>query len=396
MKWGWLLSRRVGLMALAALLVIALAGLAVRAGPLAPVKVTAVKAESGMLSPTLFGIGTVEARRSYTLGPTAAGRVKSVQVDVGDRVRAGQILAEIDPVDLDERIRSLEAARIRAEHAVTATEAQTSDAQARLQLAEMNAKRYRDLAEKRFVSSSAAEGKQQESISARALRQSAQANLLAARQEVLRIQADLAGLRQQMQNLKLVAPQDALVASRDAEPGSTVLAGQAVIRLVASDSLWIKTRLDLARSYALTVGLPAEVILRSNSQAKLSGRIVRLEPVSDSVTEERVVQVLLDQPPAGLTVGELAEVTILLAPSQARLALPNGALKNTVQGAGVWLIREGKPHFERVVAGRLGAGGQVEILQGLRAGDLVIVHSEQEISEKTRIRIVDRLVRGAT
>ena len=81
-----------------------------RSGPLAPVTVTLVKAEARALHPALFGIGTVEARYTHRIGPTVAGRVERLDVQVGDAVHAGQVLGEMDPIDLDERIRSQDAA----------------------------------------------------------------------------------------------------------------------------------------------------------------------------------------------------------------------------------------------------------------------------------------------
>jgi len=98
---------------------VALLGLMVvvasRSGPLAPVGVTVATVESKPVTPGLFGIGVVEARHTYKIGPTIAARVKSIDVNVGDRVAAGQVLGEMDPIDLDKRIRALEAAVLRAE-----------------------------------------------------------------------------------------------------------------------------------------------------------------------------------------------------------------------------------------------------------------------------------------
>jgi HlyD family secretion protein len=65
-------------------------------------------------------------------------------------------------------------------------------------------------------------------------------------------------------------------------------------------------RLDQGRSVGLTVGLPAQVLLRSNPGQTSAGKVARVESISDSVTEERVAQVSLDQLPASLSVGELA------------------------------------------------------------------------------------------
>jgi multidrug efflux pump subunit AcrA (membrane-fusion protein) len=96
---------------------------ALRSGPLAPIPITQTTVETRAIAPALFGIGTVEARYRYPIGPVVAGRV----LRMGDRVRAGQRLGEMDPVDLDERVAAQEAARQRAESAIQAAEAQVRD-----------------------------------------------------------------------------------------------------------------------------------------------------------------------------------------------------------------------------------------------------------------------------
>jgi HlyD family secretion protein len=136
-----LMSRRVGLSLLGMVLVAALAFAVMRSGPLAPTRVTVVEVAEGQLTLSLFGIGTVEARRSYLIGPTTAGRVRQVSVDVGDTVKAGQLLAEMDPVDLDERAKALEASVARASSVVAAAQAQRRDAKARSELAAITARR---------------------------------------------------------------------------------------------------------------------------------------------------------------------------------------------------------------------------------------------------------------
>lgn len=230
-------SRRLALGLLAALLVAALAYVIMRSGPLAPTRVTVAKATEGSLAPSLFGIGTVEARRAYLIGPTAAGRVRRVAVDVGDAVRAGQLLAEMDPVDLDERAAALDASIARAGSAIAAMQAQRQDSQARKELAGLNARRYVELGKQNFMSGAAVEAKLQEQTSAEAAVSGADANLAAARQDLQRLAAERAGLRQQRDNVRLLAPADGMVSSRDAETGSTVVAGQAVLRLIEPASL---------------------------------------------------------------------------------------------------------------------------------------------------------------
>ena len=391
MKLDSFFSRKFGLLAFAVILLVGFGFVVARSGPLAPTKVTITRVETGSLSSSLFGIGTVEARRSYFIGPTAAGRVKAVHVDVGEQVKAGQLLAEIDPVDLDERLRSLEASYARASSAVLAADAQRKDVLARQTVAGLNAKRYRDLGDKHFVSPSAVESKQQELTSAQAAVDASEANLQSARQEVVRLKADQDALRQQRNNLRLVAPVDGVLTSRDAEAGSTVVAGQSVLKLIEPSSLWVKVRLDQGRSSGLAAGQAASIALRSNPGMPLTGKVVRIEPVSDSVTEERITLITFDQIPPGLSIGEMAEVTVQTAANQSGLTLPNAAIKQMPEGSGVWKLRDGKPVFVAIKLGTSTLDGAVQVLEGLGAGDEIIVFSERELSEGSRVKVVEQL-----
>jgi HlyD family secretion protein len=372
-------------------LAVAMVFVVMRSGPLAPTRVTVVQAAEGRLTPALFGIGTVEARRSYLIGPTVAGRVRAVTVDVGDRVKAGQLLAEMDPVDLDERTAALDASVSRASSVVAAADAQRRDALARKELAAVNARRYVELGAQNFISAGAVEARLQEQSSADAAVGAAEANLAAARQDQQRLAAERAGLRQQRASVRLLAPAEGVVTSRDAEPGSTVVAGQAVLRVIEPSSLWVKVRLDQGRSAGLAAGLPAQVVLRSNPGQSIAGKVARVEALSDSVTEERVAQVSLDQPPPGLSVGELAEVTLTLPPTAPAVLLPNAAIKRVQTQTGVWTIENGSLRFAPVRLGQASLDGQVQVLEGVKAGATVVVHSEKDIAAKSRITVVDSL-----
>ena len=359
-----------------------------RSGPLAPVRVTVAQVARANLAPLLFGIGVVEARRNYLVGPTSAGRVRKVAVDVGDVVQAGQLLAEMDPVDLDQRFVATSAAANRAKSAVDTAAAQLADSVARREVSAANARRYDDLGKKGFVSSSVTEGKSQELKSAEAQFAGAEAALAGARQDLARLNAERDGAQQQRSNLRLLAPADGVVTARDAEPGSTVVAGQAVLRMVAADSLWIKLRLDQNRSAGLQVGLPAEIVLRSRPNQVLAGKVVRIELLSDSVTEERIAQVAFDAPPSDVSVGEMSEITLRLPAVKQALAIPSAALRQRGGKTGVWVQAADKLSFVAVRTGTSGADGSVQILDGLKEGEAVIVHSERDLVEDSRIKVV--------
>jgi multidrug efflux pump subunit AcrA (membrane-fusion protein) len=385
--------RKLSLIVFIVLLVALFAYVALRSGPLAPVPVTVQSVRQESISPSLFGVGTVEARYAYLIGPTVSGRVRQVSVQVGDRVQAGQIVAEMDPVDLDERVSSQQAALARAQAAVLASEAQVRDTTARKSYAEAQVRRYEQLLLKRFVSDEAVEAKRQERLVTEAAFASASANRDGARQDMARIRADRDGMIQQRANLRLLAPVNGLVVARNAESGTTVVAGQAVVEVIDPASLWVNVRFDQLRASGLRAALPATIVLRSQARQKMAGRVERVEPRADAVTEEALAKVVFDNAPESLPpVGELAEVTVAQPELPAAPVVPNAALKRQNGKIGVWLVESDELSFVPVQTGASDLDGRVQITQGLKAGDRVVVYSQREINSRSRIKIVDHLV----
>ncbi|MFZ5556444.1 MAG: efflux RND transporter periplasmic adaptor subunit [Pseudomonadota bacterium] len=375
MKHLPLQSRTVALLAV----IIPLLGLFVyvvlRSGPLAPVAVTVVQVASRPLTPALFGIGTVEARYTYKIGPTFAGRVKRLDVHVGDRVRAGQVLGEMDPVDLDDRVRSQESA-------LKGAEAALREAAARQAYAETQARRYAQLFAVRSTSEEILVTKRQEL-------QIADAALSAAREDLARARSDREAVAAQRSNLRLVAPVDGVVAVRDADPGTTIVAGQAVVEVIDPKNLWINVRFDQINASGLAVDLPARIALRSRSDQLLKGRVLRVEPMADAVTEETLAKVIFDNAPEPLPpIGELAEVTVDLAELPATPVIPNAAVRREGEKLGVWQIVDGDLRFTPVKLGVSDLDGRVQVREGIEDGDQIVMYSEKELSQRSRIHVV--------
>ena len=351
---------------------------ALRSGPLAPVAVTVATVGSRAMAPALFGIGTVQARYTHKIGPTFAGRLKRLDVQVGESVKAGQVLGEMDPVDLDDRVRGLDAA-------LQGAQAQLREAQARQDFARTQARRYEQLLARRYVSQEMVAGKRQEL-------QVADAGLSAASQQIARARADREALGAQRSNLLLVAPVDGLVAARHADPGTTVVAGQAVVELVDPSSLWINTRFDQINAQGLQAGLPARIVLRSRAGKDLVGRVLLVEPMADAVTEETLAKVVFDHLPVPLPpIGELAEVTVSLPALPARPVIANASIQRVDGNLAVWIVTDGDLQLVAVTLGAADLDGNVQVLAGVEPGDQVVTYSERALTANSRIHVVDRL-----
>ncbi len=345
-----------------------------RSGPLAPVPVTVTTVEVREVSPALFGIGTVEAKSLFKIGPNAPGRVRNVFVNVGDRVSARQLLAEMERPDLDV-LNNTDAERNFIRKALQQEE---SDARSRLASAENN---LRELLAQSPAASAA------ETAEARAA-------VASAREDLGRASGSAKNPLRVSANLRLLSPVKGLVTQRSAEPGTTVVAGQAVVEVVDPKSLWINVRFDQVGSAGLKGGLAGRIVLRSQS-APLAGRVLRVEPLADAITEETLAKVVFDKLPVPLPpIGELAEVTIVLPALTAKPTIPNASLVRVAGELGVWALEgsTSKILFKHVKAGAADLEGNVQILEGLQAGDRVVVYSQKPLKSMSRIKITDKLI----
>ena len=130
-------------------------------------------------------------------------------------------------------------------------------------------------------------------------------------------------------------------------------------------------------------------------QQVLAGRVERVELQADAVTEERIAQVMFDQIPAALSIGEMAEVTLQLQETDSALVVPQASVQTHQGRTGAWRLKDGALDFVSVQWGASSPDGRVQALSGLASGDTVVVYSDRPLSVGTRFKVVDALVKKA-
>jgi HlyD family secretion protein len=364
------LRRRPWLLPLAGAALVLVVVTSQRVGPLAPVVLEVARPERLELRPGLVGIGRVEARRVHQLISVLSTRLVSLSVDTGDRVRVGELLGQLDPVDLPERQAAARAAWQASRQQTVAAAAQGREAQATLAYVRSNTARFEELAAENAVSDDALLERRQALAQAQAAVATTDALHQAARRAEQQAAASLAALEAQRQTLRLVAPADGIVIRRLVDPGSTVVPGEPVLEIADPGQFWIDVRFDQRQAAGLAAGQPVTVEFRRLQGRRLAGVIERIEPTADSLTEELNVKVRL-QPDAlaavGLTpsLGELAEVRVALPSAADVLVVPAQSLRRHGDALGVWLAGVDDLTFAPLQLGRHDGEGRVEVLGGL-------------------------------
>ncbi|QQS46216.1 MAG: efflux RND transporter periplasmic adaptor subunit [Acidobacteriota bacterium] len=367
---------------------------------LRPEQVTTAEVVMRQISPAIQGVGTVEAKVVIQLASKITGRIIAIHVDQGDTIKVGQTLIELESSEAVaevERARAglersklavpaQQAALLRAQADLSAANAAVTSARARQTLAHANAERWRRLSatgdvplvefEDRVTEAKVAD----EDLRSAEARQQAAMKEIAAQEALLRMTrneplvaaASLATALARKEDTIITSPIDGYVVSRELETGSAVNPGTPILKLADPHTAWVTVFVDEREAGPIAVGDKAEIALRSLPGVRLGGRIARIQRESDRVTEQLAVDVAFDNPPPRLTLGEQAEAKIYPS-SKIAAALPLGAVVRTAQGAGAWTVVDGTLRFKRARFGVIDPSGWIEVLEGLSAGERVVL-----------------------
>lgn len=254
--------------------------------------------------------GEVRARVESRLGFRVGGKITQRQAEVGQHVRAGTVLAQLDPQDY----------RLAAE----AARAQVAAATTNRDLAAADFKRYQTLREQNFISSAELERRE--------------TTLKAAQAQLEQAQAQLSSQGNQARYTSLVADVSGVVTAVEAEPGQVVAAGTPVVRIAADGPRDVLFSVPEDKVVALRPG--TDVAVRQwASNANLKGRIREVAASADPVTRTYPVKVSLEgasHPPLGATVSVLPQA--LAHGATPVIKIPTSALRQDGQGAAVWVL----------------------------------------------------------
>lgn len=305
--------------------------------------------------------GEVRARLEPTLAFRIAGKVSKRLVEEGQRVKADQALAELDPQDVRLQLQ--------------ANRAQVAAAQANLALVQAERDRYQKLLDRQMVSRSQYDN-------AENLFRAGQARLAQAKAEF-----DVAG--NQAEYAVLRAPQDGVIAKRQIEVGQVVAAGQAVFTLAVDGEREVQIALPEQQFSRFAIGQKVSVELWSHPDARYEGRIRELSPAADPRSRTFAARVAFTVGKIPAELGQSARVFIPHA-ERAALSLPLSAVSAEAGQSYVWRVTADN-RVQRANV-RLGAYGSdsVPVLEGLDAKDWVVAAGGHVLHEGQQIRAVDR------
>ena len=346
----------------------------------APVKVVRLQREPLPRSVTVSG--TLAAEEQVTLSFKVTGRVEELRVDLGSTIRKGELIARLTPTDFELRLRQAEAALQQARARLgldpngdseTVDPEQTALVrQARAALTEARRQRERVATfVERGISAKAdletadaameiAEGRHQDALEEVRNRQA----VLAQRR------SEVALARQQLDDTSLRSPIEGVVRERLVFAGEYRAAGTPIATVVRQHPLRLQLAVPERAAMMLRVGQRVRVSVEGDSTAH-EGRVTRVSPSISEDTRTLAIEAEVPNLEGKLRPGTFAKADIVTA-EHAALVVPQSALVVFAGVEKVLLVKDGKVHEQRVRTG-VRSGDRVELVEGVQAGDVVII-----------------------
>lgn len=317
------------------------------------------------------------------LSAEVAGRVISTEVNIGDTVTKGQVLAVIDDTNLRQSVRELQAS-------VAVAQATLLEAQVNVENLENDLRRRRPLLERQMVTEREIE--ELESGLRRAEQQVAVAQAM-----IEQNQARLATAQENLRNTQIRAPFDGTISERYVDRGTYISPGQPVFNVLDEGELYVTVRVPERDAPRVHRETPVEVRIGAMGSAPLKGRIHRVAPALDPMTRSLRVDVILEEEEdLYIRPGMYARLRLQLGhEEEAHIVASQAILRRSDGTPYVWAVRPDATVERRELVLGLVGSDRTQITQGLKAGEIVVSRGHEKLEEGMKIRDVGRGTRSA-
>ncbi|HZZ19259.1 MAG TPA: efflux RND transporter periplasmic adaptor subunit [Opitutaceae bacterium] len=298
---------------------------------------------------------SIEAEQDTPIYARTTGYVQKWSADIGDRIKAGQVLAIIETPDLDQELNQGQAA--------------LAQSKANLEIARISADRWKDLGTQNAVAQQDVDQKVADFAGGQAAVQAAQANV--------------DRLTQLKDFQHVTSPYDGVVTVRNAQVGALINAGSGteIFHVAQTDVLRVFVKVPQTYVRSVKLGLGADITVPEFAGRTFKGTVERFAGSLDSASRTLLVEVRLDNKDGALLPGMFGEVHFTFQAVQPAIVLPSDAAIINAAGTQVaTLDSSNKIHLAKVKLGR-DFGSRVEILEGLDAGTRVVAKPSDSLTE---------------
>ena len=292
------------------------------------------------------GVGNVESENSYKVSAVYGGKIKDFNIKIGQFIKKGEIVANIDSVDLKDKIIEIEKNIEVIKANIASLKVDKESAYKDYLYQEEVLKKNKKLYQKKAISELEYKKYLTNRDVAKLKVKSLQDKIISLQNQIPQLQASINGLKERLKRYTIVAPVSGYVIKKYVSNYDVVGNYQPLIEIVNPKDVWIDTFIDTRISGDVKVGDKSSIALRSGLKSK--GYVYKINPVNNAVTNEREIFVKFDKTPIPFYINEQAIVNIKIKKLSDVLAVPASAIVTYKQKQGVWVLNGNKAHFQPV------------------------------------------------
>lgn len=352
-------------------------------GAMPPSKAVAVgQTELRQLTQTVIAPGTLAADEQATVSFKVAGRLDTINVDLGSSIRRGQTIAQLETNDFKVRLQQTEAAlqqaRVRLglpavgddDRIVIENTATVRQAAAVLEEARQNRERTQQLVRQGIQATAELDRVESAFKVADSRYQDALEEVRNRQAVLLQRRSELAIARQQLVETTLIAPFDGSIRERRASIGEFLTAGNPVVTLVRLHPLRLRVEIPERDSRGISIGQSVGVTIDGDTSV-YSGRIARISPTFQEQSRTLIIEAEVDNRDGRLRPGAFAKAEIQTSTTDSVVMAPQQAIVTFAGIQKLFLVREGKATEKNVVVGR--RQGDWVVVEGVEAGQPIVL-----------------------
>jgi RND family efflux transporter MFP subunit len=352
---------------------------------LPPVNVAAVGQAAGKSQLVLPG--NIQAVTEAPVLARASGYIKMRYADIGDRVKAAQLLAEIDAPELDQQVRQAKASVDQAGASLEQATANLQEGKTNAEMARKTYQRWDALVQKGAVSRQDADTYKSQSEALGQNVQSLEKAVNVAKSNIAAAEANLGRLTEMQSYLKVRAPFSGVITLRNVDTGALVAEGNTLLfRIAQTDRLRTYVNVPQADSISVRVGQAAQLRIPDLPSKTFTGTVTRTANSLDPATRTLLAEVQVPNPGGLLMPGMYSEVNFTTPRMEPPLIIRADALVVRGDGPHVAVVGDDDVvHFQTIEVGR-DYGDQLEVLGGLTKGQRVVISPGDVVRENTKVR----------
>ena len=335
----------------------------------------------GSVNAYLTVVGNLIAKQTVDIAPRTGGRLLSVNVQLGDPVRRGQVLAKVEDREVVEQVRQAEASQ-------EVSKATIRQREADLKVAELNFERSKNLFQRGLLAKQSLDDAESRYMAAVAQFDLSKAQL---NQNDSRLQE----LRINLQNTSVVSPVDGFVGKRSVDPGAMVNTNTAIASVVDISRLRLIVNVVEKDLRLVNAGDPAEVEVDAYPGEKFQGKIARVAPVLDPATRTATMEVEIPNGDNKLKPGMYARISLTVDQHTNVLVVPKNAVVDYSNSRGVWVPNDSNRAAFMPLKLGIENTQQIEVLEGMPEGGRFVTTGASAVRNNDQLLFAGQGAGGA-